>query len=489
MELNSFLKDLILEARQDTIIQNKNSTEAKEIQAMFAKPSQITCLWFKNLNKIDVQAFYITHNPNMKDLEIYIIGPLQLNSNQKYNLFEKYLTKEELFRWVDFQDDFEHYLKDFIDILRKLKFNFIHYELNENKQYSFNYGKLKHNIFFMSSIKKLHSRKITTPLSRLKKYIKRSEDFREMDPPPIESDIEYYVGWQIDLDMWIGPKLQYDLNDRIEGKQIKDFIKCEINTTYRNQKLEIDSDGYCRLYFGEKKPTKSQKNQIIQNINDLLAIFLINEYDLPQIPLEDISLWTLSNKKYPPTQNKAYMRPINSFMNYPYPEEVKEFRHQYCDEVDFSKHYFISKEKILEMINSANIINKDTELHTMIKLLQESYTYFDEKRYSTSYILSWALIEQFICQIWKDELESSQQSNNFELESYAENTVGISEKIHDLKIWGKITKEQEKKLKKIVRSRNKFLHELTPVKRDLANEVFYGALMGIQSKIKKFLIK
>ena len=337
----------------------------------------------------------------------------------------------------------------------------------------------------MTSLKKLQDRNITSPLLKINRYVNIMERGREMHPPPIESNIEYCVGWQIDLDMWIGPKLQYDFNDRIEGKQIKDFIQCEINTTYRDHKLEIDSDGYCRLYFGEKKPIKSQKNQIIQNINDLLAFFLINEYYLPQITLENITVWKHSNKKYPPSKNEACLGSFNRFMNYPYPDEVKDFRHQYCDEVDFSKHYFISKEKIMEMINSANLIDQNPEFYTMVKLLQESYTYFDEKRYSTSYILSWSHLEQFICQIWMDELESSKKSNNFELESYAENTIRISDKIHDLKLWGKITKEQEKVLKKIVRSRNKFLQKLTPVKRDLANEVFYAALIGIQSKNKK----
>jgi hypothetical protein len=487
VEINAYLKKLILEARKDPGLQKINSAFAKNIKAMFEKPCQITGLWFNYQNKVDIQAFYITHNPQHMDLETYIIGPLHLNPNQKYNPFEKYFTKKNLFRYVDFQYNIDHYVNDFIGVLRKLEISNYFYTLKEYEHFIFNYGWLKNNIFFMTSIKKLQDRKISSPLSKFKEHIQIREEYREIDPPPMESNIDHFLGWQIDLDMWIGPKLQYDFNDRIEGNLIENFIQCEIKTTYSNQKLEIDSDGYCRLYFGKKKPTLSQQYQIIPKINDLLAIFLINEYYLPQISIEDIYPGKKRIKINKDIQNKTTMRAFDNLIKYYYPLDVKDFREEYCYEVDFSKFHFISKEKIHEMIYSANLIKQHPKLYSMITLLQESFTNLRKKNYNTSYILSMALLEQFICQIWKDELEKLKQANTIENEAYKikKKKFSITEKIGDLLSWGRITKEQEKVLKKIVRFRNKFLHELKPVNRDLTREVFYTALKGIKSEFKK----
>lgn len=63
----------------------------------------------------------------------------------------------------------------------------------------------------------------------------------------------------------------------------------------------------------------------------------------------------------------------------------------------------------------------------------------------------------------------------------------MGEKIHDLEVWGVLSKEKAKRLKKISRSRNKFLHELEPVDTQLLKETFYVAFEAAQIQFNKII--
>ena len=155
LELSAFLKDLILQTRQYTPITTNQSQKAKEIQAMMVAPCQISALWFKNAKNIDFQAFLITHNPKYKDLEINIIGPIIIESNESYNTIEQRLTKNHLFRFVGKETDISNLKSEWVKILRSLVSNLsLYFNIPSEIKFKFYLGKFHDNFQYFSCIRK-----------------------------------------------------------------------------------------------------------------------------------------------------------------------------------------------------------------------------------------------------------------------------------------------------------------------------------------------
>ncbi len=489
LELSAFLKDLILQTRHYPPIVTNTSLKAKEIQAMMAAPCQISALWFKNETKVDIQAFLITHNPKYKDLEISVIGPLFIESNESYNTIEQRLTTIDLFRFVGADTDISKLKSEWVKILRNLVSNLsLQLAIPSEIKFKFYLGKLIGDLHYFSCIRKLQARKVSSPLAKFEKYIQLMEYHENFYHTSKETDVKYTIGWSLGFPIWINNFPQITFSDRIQGESIKKFISCEIETSYRNRVLQIDTDGYCRLSLYEEIPLKNKEmgKEILKDINDLLMIFLINEFFMPQISHEDLSLWKTGKKTVGDSIKRPKILNFDDLMRVSYPKIVKTFRQKYCDEVDFSKLVEVPKKTIESIIKKADTINRYPKLYSILHTLQKAYTFLETKETNMAYILSWSIIEQFICQVWhkeKEKREISSETSNIIKKVKDKNSVG--DKLHDLEVWGLITKKGFKKLKKIAQSRNKFLHELKPINSHLLKEIFNFACDVAQNLFNK----
>ena len=294
MEITQYLKDFIIQARKMPEIVVPETKKATEFQTHFRAPCQISVLWLNFNHHTHLKGIILTHNPRFEDLSIKIHGPLNVDSKQSCNHLEKFFSRKQLFSFAENDMEFEELRQKIIKKFSYLLFKGEYPGYPHPTSTGFvELGQIDPDTFFISAVKKVQAQKLSRQIQDISKFLTQEidhEDFNRVRQPTPEDNRQYWIAWRLNFKnpSWIGERPVPDFTDQINGKDIREFIKCEISTKFRGLPFEIDSDGFCRLYLPNDgyHYLGEDKAAYINDINDLTKILLIHEYLLIQLLLD-----------------------------------------------------------------------------------------------------------------------------------------------------------------------------------------------------------
>lgn len=428
-------------------------------------PCQVEALWVIDPQGNDFQFVLFTHDSELNDLKIRIHGPCNVSSNIDAKLIDSFFNQERFQKY-----NYTNSNQTYTQALEELYFsNFDERGFPSKETPGRATASFGNDCVWMCRGKFQclnHDEIVKVMIENIKfefrDYPIRVNVFKFMDKIIKSSTLVYGLGGIITPFVWIGDLPTPTPKQRHSRAPLNDFIKPVLRDNYFGRELYVTNDGYLilecgkiELYDGEMDHNEIQNTQSL--INCIFGTFLA--YGIRIYSAENFCL----NQK---TLSKDKSRELSSWTNF-LPKSVHEIR-----ERPFLRAELATERQIIQLSNLKKIINKSELLvrrdnfRLLLPSFLKSYTDLEKKKDNNqSFILSWQIIEQYIGFLWK-------KLNNTDHKKKNSRNVPIKRQIHNLKNDEIISLERYQTLDIAREHRNKYIHEMKDVPRDIAKNNF-----------------
>ena len=408
IEIENVLKNLIFEYRRTA----ENFNKEDKIESGFIKfesPLQAELIHFeRKKHNIDFQILVFTSFPDMNDLDIIVHSPLKFRE-QKNNLHKlKEITRSD--KWVkrkfsnlikinkeqpdelQYSIIFENIITDAKNFFFTLLTNYLfsnQYQLPYIISKSGGYKDIFSWIIF-GNIQNLNVQKYVSyelyqyelKKKHEKKIAKIIEDSRS--PNNIKEQNLHEVrgfGTYIYPPKWIGKFPELEIEDKLTNLTLGSFVKNPLIVEYKDRILFIEKDGYIAIGEPHEEKAIELLNEIMGTLNfSNQGAYSVRRSEVGAVVI-DTNLNMISLKGTPNlTKNQILEKERERI----YRSHPKILRNQ------------MSKDQMEKIIKLAEKINKNNEIKNCLIMYSETFSFFYEKEYTLSFLMSWFIFEKIL---------------------------------------------------------------------------------------------
>lgn len=424
-------------------------------------PLQINGLWVRDDDQNDLFLLFFFHDLDKDDYSITINGPFSINSDEEkimnYFLQSEYLqqihsgAKEKLCIV---------YEKLLIDNLKKIK------TINqEGRIHSGIFNENKENFFWMiygipenDYIDKLMDEMINGIAVNLSfiKNLPHQEDLLKAKGKRIPA-----IGGFLYPLIWVGDLPCLQEKERYKPPILQKFINPTIITKYKDRRLFITNDGFFALGYDEntsditKFPTNKELHDSLKLLNGLLGVFLISGINVHSFDRQRLGS---------PLYFKKTLELIESFPAKALSEEIHKKRLEPFIESELLKErQVIPTDRITNLIKEASYLTSENILGEIPSTLLQSYTHIYNLGYSQSFLLSWAIIEQYLGFLWEKNIKEREIRGERRKILLSNRDYPASVKSQILEMVGFLDLNELENVNKARKFRNAFIHNLKSI--------------------------
>lgn len=459
MTIEAWLKEFIIEFRQQSDGLSKKERPRISNLSDFFPPCQVLLLWFKNAN---LQYLICTHDGTKSDMEIEIQGPIptheaihKLDEILKDPKWNRELAKEEKKLFYDKAVDFSGILEGvFLSIFQELRVNQFQKPPSTSLIKSMRLLVSRDFIWGISGdISKLNKTEIVTKIiEEARKEVARAKTKPTMPPPPktrINSCVTFFYP-----PIWVGKLPKKTFKEKALRSYVR-FPKKALDLKYKDRVVVINKDGL--IAIGEEVIPKAARM-----LNEIMATFLLLgveanavrelEVDNAKIDPASLSITEWGIRTHTLRTQLAQFFP-------PQPLEAKS-------------RIEIEKGRLVRLIKQAERINKDPDISDFLIFFLEAHTHLHNSEYSQSFVMSWVIIERQMYWLWKKFLKEEQMPRKRREKLTNPVYWTIDFVLEGLNLGGQLSKEDYCDLMFLKRKRNDIIHQGESVALDEAEKCF-----------------
>ncbi len=477
MSLEEWLKTLFIKFRNE--YQNLSPLRQEEVSNVedLTEPCQVEAFWITN-NEKSFQIFIFTHDPTLDDMYVRVHGPF-IKINEEDKRFGIYQTIEGIEK-IESALDQRRFREGYVETFKKRfkeAFNGFEKAHNSIKPNASMLGTGKEREFlwiWRGLIQEVQVNDIISDIFKEKskkiEHVEPSFDpFKEFKKQ-LEELIDGY-GIFIYPPIWIGEIPPYTLKEMLKPERfniLQNFMKPIIKQGYKGKILFIESDGY--IAIGEQDIDKAFKY-----INEILSFILLECVEVISIKKHELLPISIH------LEREEIIRPVNMGKG----NELYDKRMQPLSNKFRKERSVISKNQFSEILNDAEKITQDEKYSIISRILLDSLTHLRNKDYSSSFILSWTIIEHYIDFQWKMYLEdlNPKKKRLEKLKNPTYFTVDLKTEILNMKEY--LNNDEYNKFMKLKKIRNDFMHKTKLVQKEKAEESFLLSRDLINKLIKE----
>ncbi len=409
-------------------------------------PLQIEILLISKDDK-DLQILIFTHDNQIEDMHIEIYGPYDIDKD--FKKVETFIYKK---RFINL---FENRLeKEVIEIIKGLK-NYRRSKYISKTQL----GPKGENHFLWSwygkiqevDIKFMREKIFKVRPTELKGIKENSKKYSQIIKNSIKSH-----GTYVYPPIWIGEVPKIEFIDKIKDEHhlwLRNYVEQVAFDEYKERKIIVESDGYVVIGESNTQVAKELFNEIMSII--LLykgRVFTVNEFDLAPtfIHPETESIIQHSFTRRGIKLSEERIKPFSQYFH--------------------KDRMFFTKSEFLSFINKAENITSNSKISMILRTLLESYTHLMDKELNQSFIMSWTIIEQYLG-IKLDQVLKARDLPEKRKKRIKNYTAEIKTELLNLKQI--ISDEVYKKINEFRKKRNRYMHNLDPIKVKTAKESYF----------------
>lgn len=453
MDLEKWLKNLILRYRENYQDLTGKTKEQKPSIINFLPPCQIEAVWIENKSlQASLQVLIITHWEDYEDLKIQVNGPI--DPTEAFDYLEEFMKKEE---W-EYKDPKIQQNESDLKILLKKRFIFDLKNFRDRFSARIFSNNVPTSLIVSQSLLSIRAFCWTyfgqiqerTVEEFLTEHFGLGKDKIFVDLKSLQTSQKK----KVQLDgfctlfypyLWVENIPELTIRESVFNEPNYQNLEKVLETQYKGQIVIVMNDGLIGIVHQDKETARKLLNEIL-GAALLLGhqAFIVRKFEMGKIKID---------------ANTHNLKSATAMMGTLRANIFEPLRSKYISSSSpLIKSHFISASDIGAVIKYAEKITKDKFISDNLKFLLEARSLLYTDDYSQSFHMSWIIIEKYLDQEWEDFIQKL--DSNRKRRDFLQNKVfwGAASRIEVLNFCGLISNDNYKIFTKLRNIRNDIIH-------------------------------